>query len=339
MANIVAFDNNAQLPAFLAQAQTNNDDLASHASQGFPSISIKGKVFTIVSGGERHVLPNPKDPDSPATRINVVIVKACPDKSKTYYAGGYKEGSTGEEARPTCFSNNGKLPDPAAVDPQCETCAACRWNVFGTSRGADGSMGKGKACADFVRIVVCTPDDPETLYLLRVPPASIKALGELSKTLNARHVPYQGVVTEISFDMKEATPRLVFTPRGFVADAALFNRILEQSQSEQCHRMIYGNEDAATPQRRQVPIVVEQEAEKIVQTFESETRPAKPQAQPKPQQADALIAQAMGGSPAGAPSNATPAQTVPPAAPTSKPAVIDSDDGLAAALAGVGFDD
>ncbi len=329
MTNIVAFDSNSQLPAFLAQAQTDNTDLANHASQGFPSISIKGKVFTIVSGGERHVLPNPKDPESPATRINVVIVKACPDKSKTYYASGFKDGATGEEAKPTCFSNNGKTPDAASLERQCETCAACKWNVFGTSRGADGTVGKGKACADFVRIVVCTPDDPETLYLLRVPPASIKALGELSKTLNARKVPYQGVVTEISFDMKEATPRLVFTPRGFVADAALFNRIIEQSKSEQCHRMIYGNEEAVVnpPKSVKSQDPATQEAEKIVQNFEKENNVQG--------SADALIASAMSGT-SGAPSTAKTAPSATSAAPTAH--VVEADDSLGAAIDALGFD-
>ncbi len=319
MANIIAFDNTNNLPAFIAQTQTSNDDLAGYASQGFPSISIKGKVFTIVSGGERKVIPNPLDPQSPATRINVILVKVNPEKSKTYYAGGYKEGASGEEARPTCFSNNGRTPDAQSLEPQCQTCAACKWNVFGTSRGADGSLGKGKACSDFVRVVLCTPDDTETLYLLRVPPASIRALGELSKTLSARKVPYQGVVTEISFDMKEATPRLVFTPKGFVADAATFNAVVEQSKSDVVRRMIYGLEEApvAAPVSRQKQ-VMEQEAEKIVQTFEAQTAPA-PKVAPAPQpapQADQLIQQAM----------AAPAK------------VVDTDAGLAQALDDLGFD-
>lgn len=317
MTNIIAFDNTNTLPAYIAQAQASNDDLASHASQGFPSISIKGKVFTIVSGGERKVIPNPLDPQSPATRINVIIVKASPDKAKTYYAGGYKDGASGEEAKPTCFSNNGKTPDAQSAEPQCQTCAACKWNVFGTSRGADGTAGKGKACSDFVRIVVCTPDDPQTLYLLRVPPASIRALGELSKTLNARKVPYQGVVTEISFDMQEATPRLVFTPKGFVASAAVFNEVIEQSKSEAVHRMIYGNEEApVVVHKRPDPVVAE--AEKIVQKFEQAPQPA-PVAKPAPQPAPA----------------ATADQLIQQAMPAK---VVDSDAGLAQALDDLGFD-
>lgn len=335
MTNIVPFESNA-LPSFLAQAETNNDDLSGYASQGFPSISIKGKVFTIVSGGERRVIPNPLDPQSPATRISVILVKVNPDKSKTYYAGGYKDGVTGEEAKPTCFSNNGHTPDPQSAEPQCQTCAACKWNVFGTSRGADGSLGKGKACSDFVRVVLCTPDNTDELYLLRVPPASIRALGELSKTLRARKLPYQGVVTEISFDMQEATPRLVFTPKGFVGDAATYAKVIEQSKSEAVRRMILGNEEAPVTVHTHKATTMEAEAEQIVQQFEQKTSPVAPVAPATPASptADTLINQAMGG----APSSAKPAPTAKPAAPTAPAKVVDTDDGLAKALDDLGFD-
>ena len=331
--NIIAFDNTNNLPFYIAQAQVSNDDLAGYTSQGFPSISIKGKVFTVVSGGERKVIPNPLDPQSPATRISVILVKVNPDKSKTYYAGGYKDGATGEEAKPTCFSNNGHTPDAQSAEPQCQTCAACKWNVFGTSRGADGSLGKGKACSDFVRVVLCTPDNPEELYLLRVPPASIRALGELSKTLNARKVPYQAVVTEISFDMQEATPRLVFTPKGFVGDAATFNKVIEQSKSEMVRRMILGNEEAPVVVHTKRATTMAEEAENIVQEFEQKNSPVAT-VKASPTTADSLINNAMGG----APSSATPAPTAKPAAPTSPAKVVDTDDGLAKALDDLGFD-
>lgn len=333
MTNIIPFASNAAVPAFL-QSQTQADnDLTSHASQGFPSISIKGKVFTIVSGGERKVIPNAADPRSPATHIDVVIIKCSPDKAKTYYAGGYKDGATGEDAKPTCFSNDGKTPDVSVAAPQCKTCAACKWNVFGTNRGADGSAGRGKACADFVRIVVATPDDLETMYLLRVPPASIKALGELGKVLSARKVPYQGVITEIAFDIAEATPRLVFTPRGFVSDKSVFDRAIELSKSEDVHRMIYGRgevtETAEAPVAAPKPAVkaVSKEAatEQIVQEFEQKaTQPVRPDNVEDP--ADALISQVMG----------APAQK--PAAPKPAPVVVD-DSSLAAAIDSIGFDD
>jgi hypothetical protein len=102
MANIVPFESGT-LPAYLKSVDVSelNQDLTSHASSGFPIMSIKGKVFTLSRGDEKTVLPNPKDPDSPATSIDVVVVKVNKGTSKVFYLNGYKEG---EQAKPDCFS-------------------------------------------------------------------------------------------------------------------------------------------------------------------------------------------------------------------------------------------
>ena len=39
------------------------------------------------------MLPNPKDPESPATSIEVVLIKANKANSKVFYAKGYQEGA------------------------------------------------------------------------------------------------------------------------------------------------------------------------------------------------------------------------------------------------------
>jgi hypothetical protein len=55
--------------------------------------------------------------------------------------------------------------------------------------------------------------------LLRVPPASIKSLGEYGKMLAKRGVGYNMVVTRIGFDMESPTPKLTFKPTGLLSDA------------------------------------------------------------------------------------------------------------------------
>jgi hypothetical protein len=271
MANIIPFAE-SNVPAFLSDTADFNSDMTAHASQAFPVISIKGKVFTIVRGEDRVVLPNPKDPDSPATNILVAMIKVSPHKSKTYYRNGYSESA--EDNKPTCFSNDGKLPDPSVAEPQCKSCAACKWNVFGTARGADGGFGKGKACSDFVKIVVASTDELGTPFLMRVPPASIKNLGDYGTLLTKRKLPYQGVVTKISFDKEQATPRLIFQPAGFL-DEASYKEVVELSKSEQVSRMINGNsapEEAvvAAPlpkaQKSKSEVIREQTADDIIAT-------------------------------------------------------------------------
>lgn len=356
--NMVPFEQ-MSAPAFMANTEVDND-LTAHASASFPVISIKGKVFTIVRGKERKILTHPNDNSCPVNSMLVVIVKASPDKSKTYYASGYVSGAEGEEARPTCFSNDGKKPDPSVATPQCQSCAACKWNAFGTARGDNGTTSKGKACSDFVRIVVCQSDKPEELYLLRVPPASIRNLGEYGKLLSARHVSYQGVVTKISFDVREATPRLLFEPVGFVQKKEIFDKVVEQSRSELVHTMLYGSTETAEAPvaapalvkpvaQVQAPVVEEPkqsdyhgqkvaqtvnkqaQAEDLVQTFESGVTAQAPKAQAKPVSADQATAESLIASVMDAPVAQAPQR--------EEPVVVQDASKLGDALAGIGFDD
>lgn len=227
MASLVPFES-GNLPAYLKQTNASdfNSDLLSHASSGFPVISIKGKVFTVVRNGERKIIPNPKDPDSPASSIDMVIVKANKGTSKVWYAGGYEEGAN---QKPDCFSNDGVKPDASVEKPQCKTCAACAHNQWGSKVGEGG--GKGKACGDSVRIAVATPNSPNDPYLIRVPASSIRALGELGQTCAKRGVAYNMVVTKIGFDMETPTPKLTFKPIGFVDDKT-YAQVVETAESE-----------------------------------------------------------------------------------------------------------
>lgn len=216
MSNIIPFES-GNLPAHLqgVNAATLNSDLTNGVSGGgFPIISIKGKVFTLVRGDDRKVLPNPKDPESPATSIDVVIVKANKGVSKVFYAAGYSEG--GDAKKPDCFSNNGESPDPSVKSPQSKQCSTCKHNQWGSRTGEAG--GKGKACQDSRRIALAAPNQINDPMLLRVPPASLKALAEYGDLCAKRGVHYSAVVTKLGFDMESPTPRLTFKPVGFLDD-------------------------------------------------------------------------------------------------------------------------
>ncbi len=241
MTNIVAFES-GKLPAYLTSINVSelNQDLTSHASSGFPIMSIKGKVFTLSRGDEKTVLPNPKDPDSPATAIDVVIVKVNKGTSKVFYLNGYKEG---EQAKPDCFSNNGDKPDAGSKNPQAKSCQACPHNQWGSKIGENG--GKGKACQDSVRIAIAPPDQVNDPMLLRVPPASIKALGELGTACAKRGVPYNAALTKISFDLASATPKLLFKPIGLLDDATF--AVVQEVANSDIVKNITGNGFSAEP--------------------------------------------------------------------------------------------
>ncbi len=232
-AAIIPFES-ATLPAYLrvANATEVNNDLTGHVGAGFPVISIKGKVFTIVRDGTRSVLPNPKDPDSPASSIDVVIIKANKNTSKIYYVDKFVEGS---DAKPDCYSTDGIAPAMDSQKPQAKACATCAHNQWG-ARISDAGK-KGKACQDNARIAVSTPGQLNEPYLMRVPPASLRPMAEYGAMLAKRGVRYNAVVTKISFDPEQATPKLVFKPVGFLDEAGA-KQVLEVAASDTVEAII-----------------------------------------------------------------------------------------------------
>lgn len=216
MNQVIPFDSTKNMPAHLmaagAAGLSLNDAAEEFASVKFPVISIKGSRFHVSRDGEKTLIMRPKtaatDPDEPATYIDTVILNI--QKAKTYYADGYVDGADG---KPDCFSNDGITPDSSVEVKQCSTCALCPHNAWGSGTNDKGEATKGKACSDVQRLAV-NINDP---MMLRVPPASLKNLAEMSKQLSKKGVPLNGVVTRISFDPAASSPVMVFKPVGYVS--------------------------------------------------------------------------------------------------------------------------
>lgn len=243
MSTLIPFES-AALPSYLKNVDLSefNNDLTAHASSGFPSLSIKGKTFAVVRDGERTILRNPLDPESAATNVDVVLVKANKGTSKVFYINGYDE--SGENKKPDCFSNDGQKPDASVEAPQSKSCALCPNNQWGSKVGDKGNS-KGKACQDSVRMAIATADLINDPMLLRVPPASIRALGEYGKMLDKRGVSYNMVVTKIGFDMESPTPKLTFKPIGLLSEEA-FNEVQTVIASDTVQNIL-GNGFAMVP--------------------------------------------------------------------------------------------
>lgn len=238
MGSLIPFDSgNAKLPAHLRAAANKPGSLASFSGgPEFPVISLKGKVFTLVAGGERNLITNPDDPDTPASHIEVAILGFSPagnKSAKVFYANGYEEGST---EKPDCFSNDGVSPDKNANSPQAKKCDLCPHNVKGSKPTPNNPQ--GKACASSKRLAVATVDKLDEPMFLRVPGASVVPLSDLFKTLNNRGVtePY-GVVTKIGFDYKVAYPALTFKPVSFL-DAEAYQTAERMSKDEAVEQIL-----------------------------------------------------------------------------------------------------
>lgn len=214
MSNIVSADGD-RLPSVAARfaALTSNSDLTGGVGQGgYPTISYKGKVWTIVQGDNRETLVN--DEGDPKASIDVVILKSNPALSKIYYSGGYEEGSA---AKPDCYSNDSITPAADAQSPQATKCSICPHNAWG-SRITD-SGGKGKSCSDSRRLAVAPINDLENPMLLRIPAGSLKDLVTYADMLSRRKAPYQALITKIKFDHTVAYPKFDFKATRWLSDA------------------------------------------------------------------------------------------------------------------------
>jgi hypothetical protein len=286
--NIIPFDSGSKLPAFLKKVDVAalNSDLTAHAGGGFPVISIKGKVFAVVRDGDREIQMNPKDPDSAATSLNVVLLKANKGTSKVFYIKGYDKDSS-EGQKPDCYSNDGVEPAADAQNKQAKKCATCPHNQWG-SRVSEKGATKGKACADAVRMAVAPAGQINDAMLLRVPPASIKALGEYGQMLAKRGVGYNMVVTKVGFDLQAESPKLTFSAVGLLDDEG-FAEVQEIAASDVVSNILGSSavaavavETPAAAEEEEAPApVAKSKAKPVVEEAAEEEEAPKPVAKPK----------------------------------------------------------
>jgi hypothetical protein len=201
------------LPAYLLNRQPRGlaEAVISGLNTGAPPyVSIRGSRFKLVdaAGNEQPVQ---------ALHLDVVIVDANQHVSKVFYKDAYDPNAT-EYKPPTCFSDNGIGPSRQSVLPQHATCQACPHNQW----GSDISKVSGKqtkACNDVKKLAVMVPGN-RVVFLLRVPPASLKNLGAYVKSLAGqsvgdRPVDVADVVTRLSFD-PDAVGILKFEPVSWI---------------------------------------------------------------------------------------------------------------------------
>ena len=225
MTSIIPFSAGAKLPAYLqnkAAFAAINKEVTTGAL--FTTLSIKGKVFTMVRDSERRVMTRADDADEVLQSLTLTAVRANKD-GRTFYAKAYDEEES-KAARPTCFSYDGIAPDSSADTPQAKKCAACKNNVWG-----DTPNGKGTSCSQNTRLAVVDSDNIQEPMLLRVPPASRTAFNDTVKAAIARGIPYNALALKVSFDPAAATPKLIFKIVGLVDDAA-YDKVSELFDSE-----------------------------------------------------------------------------------------------------------
>ena len=142
------------------------------------------------------------------------MLKAKPGIDKQWYATKFVPGQ--EPASPDCYSLNGLTPEPDSAAKQCENCAGCAHNQFGSALDNSGNAMKGKACQDNKVVAIFANGG---VYRFKIPAASLRNFVSYVKQLQSHNLFLPAVITTIGFDPSVSYPMLTFKAQGALAEA------------------------------------------------------------------------------------------------------------------------
>jgi hypothetical protein len=209
MSEITLF--NQDLPDYLKDVELDAVTKALVGNGGSKRISLRGGKFRMVVNGEEILTSN-------SDTLNVVIVNAAKDVSRTFYEGVYNPKE--KAGPPDCWSADGVTPDASIQEPQHHNCGECPQNVKGSGQGG------GRACRHFRRIAVALADDiGGDIYQLTLASKSIFGKGDLNHMPFEQYAKYVGsqgynlntLSTEMRFDEDSDTAKLYFKPLKFLS--------------------------------------------------------------------------------------------------------------------------
>ena len=226
----------AGLPAYAVdQSAANNDwgDLLTGMPVGAPPrLKLNGKAFAMVdSVGIVTELPAGKmfiGPDDNAY-LKLMVLAGRPQLQKAWYSKAYDPNDE-THASPDCFSNNGEQPDATAPAPQCDSCANCQKNAFGSGVNQNGAATGGKACTDIKIMAVFIPN--HGIFSFKIPPGSFKNWSALGKQLKSAGIRPGYVVYLVGFEPASEYPVLTFKYGGVVPEQ-LIPALAEKAESQE----------------------------------------------------------------------------------------------------------
>jgi len=284
--NLDSFKGAKPAQAFAQTLNASQDNLADGIGSSYGVIGYKGKVWSLRLRGERHTFVRPDD-GTPASYIDVIILRSASHKSKSYYEKYDPNASEG--ARPICSSLDGIVPDDDVAVKQSDACAICPRNAWKVN--AEGR--KGRECTDYKRLaVLVVPSMTKTLLgtalmepvFLRIPPASLNDLAIVGETMAGQGWHYSSYVTRISFDPDQPHPKMVFRPLQKLTDDEA--PVVLPMREDAMALRITGEDQAGASARPMRLAAAPQTAPQLAapQVAQPAPQPA-PQPQPQPQPA------------------------------------------------------
>lgn len=156
---------------------------------------ISRRMIKIPSGGGLAYEVQGEEEDDVEYMKEIKGVIVFTHRLNAYWPSEYGGGDDSAKI-PTCSSMDGKTGIVTETG-EVRECENCPYNAY----GSDGKGGRGKACKNMRRVYLVMDGDPN-LYLLTVPPTSIKDVNKQLAKIIAGGIPYTGMV--ISFKLEKA---------------------------------------------------------------------------------------------------------------------------------------
>lgn len=253
MSSLILFQSGA-VPAHIAAGPIVrlNENASAGLRANFAVVSLRGKSWKVKYRGDETLIKRSPGfdaagrplPEAAVAGLEVIVVGISPIITKQYYRSGYVDaGDKSSGQIPDCFSTDGVMPDGNSPSIQASSCAVCPHNQFESRKRDDGSVGRGKACADNRKIALVPNGDPENeVYggpmMLRIPATSMSNFAAYTGHLGAHGFDVSQVVTVMSFDEKATHPEIVFRAKDLIRDPSHYETAIRWAQSDMVRRML-----------------------------------------------------------------------------------------------------
>lgn len=165
-----------------------------------PENGIACRTIKIPSGGGLAYEVEGDDEGDVDYKKEIVGVIIFTHRMNGYWPNAFGSGEDGNKA-PDCSSMDGKT-GVERDSGEVHNCDTCPYNQYGSAVTQQGDQGRGKACKNMRRIYLMMSGDPN-VYLLSVPPTSIRDLNKKLAKIMAQGIPYTGLL--VSLKLEKAT--------------------------------------------------------------------------------------------------------------------------------------
>lgn len=285
MSNIQLFEQ--ELPDFLQQAGVSELTRALAGKSGVKRLVPKNGIWTKVVSGESM--------GKIKGDLNVIIANAAPRVGRIFYAKAWTPDA--EPTAPDCFSNDGKVPDAKAANPQASNCDNCPQNIKGSGQG------QSKACRYSRRLAVLLEDDFGTslegeVYQINLASKSLFGDGVGSNTHtfenyskylsnNGKSIDY--MVTRISFNENNDNQSVLFSPARYI-NKREYDVVQRVANTEQVKALVVMTPAQADGAKQPALAAPAQQAEEMPEPTKRATKKSEEAPAPKKKLADVVAA-------------------------------------------------